>query len=49
MMEKLFELFSDSSAVDKMLSFQWDYKDFDEYIDKKRVQSLNFLKEACGD
>lgn len=44
----LYDLFENQNDVYKMLSYTWDYDIIDEYIDKERIISLNYLKEVCN-
>ena len=43
----LYELFDNPNDVEKMLTYQWDYKQVDEVIERQRSVSLEFIKKAC--
>lgn len=47
---KLFELYDkDKNDVTGMLNHNFDYCYINNWIEEKRVASLNFLRKACGD
>lgn len=43
----LYDLFDNKDDVKKMLSYAWDYKKIDEFIESERTLSFKYLEKAC--
>lgn len=44
---KIYDVFNDRNNVEFMLNYDWDYSFINEYINKERKKSINFLRKAC--
>lgn len=44
----LYDLFSYQDNVERMLEYDWDYRNINSIIDKKREISINFLKKVSN-
>lgn len=43
----IFDLFNkDNVTIEEMIDYEWDYSTINRIIDKKRKDSINYLKKA---
>ena len=44
---KIYDVFNNSDDVYSMLDYEWDYSYINEYMNKERNKSIDYLKKAC--
>ena len=45
---KIYDVFNNPNDVYNMLDYEWDYSYINEYINKERNKSIDYLKKACA-